>query len=48
MRWPWSDKNRDGRADDQFGDLWIELLLGWIAICLTVLAVGTIAYYIWG
>lgn len=49
MRWPWTDKHpKDGRADDQFGDTYMELALAWIAVCLTALVVFSALYYLSG
>jgi len=46
MRWPWQDKDKDGRPDDYFGDTYLELLLAWIAVCLTFLVVAAVLYYV--
>lgn len=46
MRRPWQDKDKDGQPDDHFGDTYIELMLAWIAICLTFIAIATVLYYV--
>ncbi len=50
MKWPWQDKVPpfDGRADDQFGDSWIEIFLAIIAFNLTFLSIITLVYYLGG
>jgi hypothetical protein len=46
MRWPWQDKDKDGKPDDVFGDTYIELFLAWIAVNLTALVIMGILYYV--
>ena len=46
MRWPWQDKNKDGQPDDSFGDTYVELMLAWIAACLTFLVIATVVHYV--
>ena len=46
MRWPWRDYDNDGEPDDYFGDTNLELVLAWIAVCLTFLVVVTVLYYV--
>ena len=46
MRWPWRDYDNDGEPDDYFGDTYLELVLAWIAVCLTFLVIVTVLYYV--
>ncbi len=48
MRWPWQDKDNDGKPDDYPFDTWTEIFLAQIAFSLAVLVVLAILGFIIG
>jgi hypothetical protein len=48
MRFPWQDKDNDGRPDDYPFDTFGEIYLAWIAVALTGILFFIILGYIIG